>query len=438
MKDLKKILDQRVSETFKNKMKFDILYVTDESSRLSFTRGQIALDEFRRFYANIATVSVVTMDSNRFCNHTPDLSEFNVIWVDNVINGAFNTKLAQATDAVLTKVMSDWKDGIDELNDEEYGQYIELVNEIRATYCRIIYTLDEFVWEAPAGRQKNVISAKTVESAMDISDEVIVPNAEMAGALKELGLVDEKKEVIVIPTFMSDYFYPVNKNFRKSNSLSTRIRKPRVLVKGTIIPENVQNFIIHSTDQFAFTVCSVSELDDRLMKLIADHKVENLIHWANPYVNSRNMFKTAALERDGNFDFVLLTVPTEEDENNNEVVVDPYNITNVDTDALMGVAYGAVVLAGVEGAHYGKGMHLCVESKMTFNNKTSVKDLNAMLTKWSICANWDSAYDAQRKLLGTKLVSSPSVLGGYFNAMLGRTVAEARKKHFDDIPVESK
>lgn len=438
MKDIKTLIEQRISDNIKNKVKFDILYVTDEDSRLSFTRGQTALDEFRRFYSNIASISVVTMSSKRFCALKPDLVNYNIVWVDNVINGRFNTVLAESTGALLDKVIEGWKEGVDKLSGDAYGEYINQVNELRATYCRIIYALDELVWDAPAGRQRNVISARTVENAMDISDEIVVPNVVMASAMRELGLVAEGKDVIVIPAFMSDAFYPVNKNFRKSGSLSTAIRKPRVLVKGTVIPENVQNFIIHSTDNYAFTVCSVCELDDRLMKMIADHKVENLIHWANPYVNNKNMLKTAAIERDGGFDFVLLTVPSETDEDGSDIVVDAYNITNVDNDALMAVASGAIAIAGVENAEYEKGVHICVETGMTFNNRTSVKDLKSLLTKWSVCENWDSAFDAQRKLLGTKLVSSPAVLGGYFNAMLGRTVSEARKKHFDDIAEEGK
>ena len=125
-----------------------------------------------------------------------------------------------------------------------YEQYVADANEYRAMTLRVVYALDEFVWEAPAGRQRTIVDAMTVQETMQMADEVIVPNSELAGAIKDLGLVSEYTDVLVIPTFMNEYFYPINRITNRMASLSTMINKPKILVKGTCIPKNVQNFII--------------------------------------------------------------------------------------------------------------------------------------------------------------------------------------------------
>lgn len=430
--NLQKKIDQFVDESCKGKVRFDILYVSDETSRLSFVRGTTALTEFKHFYGNIATVTVTTMDSESFVHSMPDLSKYNVLWIDNVASRTFNQAALKCIDSYLNILVPKWRDEYAKITDEKKkSDFIEKLNEYRSLNIRIIYALDEFVWEAPAGRQINVITAKTIEDAMELSDEVIVPNGELAEAVKGCKFVADEKEVLVIPVFMSETFFPIGKIFSKSSSYATTIRKPKVLVKGTVIPKNVQNLIIHGVDKYDFTICSVGELDDRLIALVQDQKVKNMQHWANPFVSKTNLGKTAAMERDAAFDFVLLTVPEDID-------ADVYNITNCDTDALISIASGAVTIAGVDDANYSEGMHICVATKMTFGNNTSVKDLDAMLTKWSICVHWDEAFKAQRKLLENRLVSSSSIMAGFFNAMLGRKISEGRKAYYKKVEAEAK
>lgn len=431
--DFKKKISEIIAENIKNKLTFNILYVSDENSRMAFSRGMTAMEEFKHFYGNLANVSVTTMDSKRFIDIAPDLGKYNVLWIDNVINRTFNNVVVERVGKVMDSLVPDWRKEMDNMSDEAKSEYMADANEFRAMSLRVIYCIDEFVWDAPAGRQKTIIDGLTVQDAMGYADEVIVPNVEMASVIKDIGLVAEDKEVLIIPTFMSDSFYPINKIFHKSNSLQTTIRKPKILVKGTSIPKNVQNFIIHSCEDYDFTICTVSELDERLTKLLQtprkdDKKapiVRNLQHWSNPYVNARNMTKTIALERDAAFDFTILTVPE-------DIESDIYNLTNVDTDALMAIAGGSVAIAEVDDAEYQKGTHVCVDTGMTFGLSTSVKAIGDMIEKWSICAHWDNAFDAQRKILGTRLVSSPAVLGGFFNAMLGRRFANERKKFYGE------
>jgi hypothetical protein len=39
--------------------------------------------------------------------------------------------------------------------------------------------------------------------------------------------------------------------------------------------------------------------------------------------------------------------------------------------------------------------------------------------------NWDEAYKKQRELLSKKTISSEQIIGGYFHAMLGRSLSDA-------------
>lgn len=421
--DFRKLIDEKIAENMQYRPRFDILYVSDDASRLAFTRGLRALEEFKTFYggSGIANVSIVSMDSKRFVDIKPDLSNYTVVWVDNVANAAFNSELTISMRALLHKLVPDFADEYAALEGDAREEFAMMANKYRAQNCRIVYALDEYVWEAPVGRAKNIITVKVVEDAMSMSDCVVVPNAELGDALTEIGFVTPDKEVLVLPTFMSDTFYPVNKIFEKSSSMASNIRKPRILIKGTEIPMNVQKFIIDGFDKYDITVCSVGELCKTVMKLLEKRVVKNLQHWANPAVTYKNAGKTAAIERDAAFDFVILTVPT-------DVENDIYNITNVDNDALMAIASGAVAFAGVDDVHYGKGMHICVETGLTFGKDTEPKRIAEMVGEWSICSNWDEAYSKQRELLKERLISSQSVQSGFFHIMIGREESEARQQ----------
>ncbi len=484
MTDFKKLIADGIAANLASKPKFNILYVGDETSRLAYCRGITAMQEFKHFYGNLADISLTIIDSKTFIRACPDMAFYNILWIDNVSNRMFMASLEEKVNAVMDKLAPDWrkdaerikKDSepdrkayedfqaevdkkVQELGDDEeaiekylesiqeklddlkakgtvYEQYVADANEYRAMTLRVVYALDEFVWEAPAGRQRTIVDAMTVQETMQMADEVVVPNSELAGAIKELKLVTEYTDVLVIPTFMNEYFYPINKITNRMASLSKMINKPKILVKGTSIPKNVQNFIIHGYDKYDITICTVGELDDRLMKLLTTPKdpkhpekgacVRNMIHWANPYVNPRNMQKTIAIERDAAFDFTILTGPDDYDN-------DIYNITMTDTDALIAIASGSVAIACIDDAGFRKGTHVCLDTGLTFGKDTKVDDIKGMFIKWSICTNWDTAYEKQKQyLIGRRLVSAPNVMGGFFNAMLGRKFSLARKEKFGD------
>lgn len=435
MIDFAKKIEERITQILETKREFNVLYVTDDTSRLACVRGYNAMQQFRQFYSSIAEVTLTSMDSKTFCRTKPDLSLYSVVWVDNVISRAFNDLMMERMREAFNKVAPGWRDEADQLksNPEAYDKFMKDANEYRSLTLRVVYSLDEFVWDAPASRNRTIVEAKMVADCLDYADTIVVPNNELRTALVQLQLVAEDKDVVIIPSFVSSYFYPTHKVFLKSKSGFTTIRKPKILVKGTDIPQNVQNLIIHGTDEYDFTISTVSELDPRLMELLRPRSkkegplVRHVMHWANPYVTAKNTTETMAMERDAGFDFVLLTEPKHVDE-------DIYNITIADTDAILSIAAGSVVFAQIAEAGFEPGVHICNEcgKEFVFGQDTTVKELMAMLEKWRITVNWDEAYTKQRTLMEHRLVSDPKVLAGYFHSMLGRRVSTALKTKFDE------
>ena len=418
--DISEMLAKKIEERVNGRDRFDILFITDGASRLATIRGIDAMEDFRRFYSGVADISVVCMDSDRVVSLGTDLSKYNVVWLDNVANPALNRYISEFLVGYTEELLPEWQKGTEELSDEEKGKYYAEVSEYRALHCRIVYALDEFIWEGPGGRQNTVMYVKTVEDAAAISDEVVVPNAEMAKAIREFGFLGDK-EMVVVPTFMSERFFPVHRVNKKSSSYASTIRKPRILVKGLTIPKAVQDYIVYDSDKIDFTVSTGGDLEDKLIELLGKKTVRNIVHWSNPVINERNIVTTMSVERDSRFDFVILTMPDKVDDS-------IYSVTDVDTDALMAIASGAVAIAEIDDIGYGTGTHVCQETGMTFGKDIKVDELRKMITKWSICVNWDSAYEKQRKLLDQRLAQSEPVMGGYFNAMLGKRVSEARMK----------
>lgn len=449
--DFTKKIEERINQVLESKRNFNVLYVTDENSRLSCVRGYSAMQEFKKFYANIADVTLTAMDSKTFCAVMPNLNTYNVVWVDNVISAKFNDCVTRLMKESFSQAEPDWKIEAEaqaravrtanesgdaaaiEAATKAYDEFMSSANEYRSLITRVIYAVDEFYWDAPGGRNRTIIDGRVIQDALNFSDTVVVPNNELRTAIVQLGLVAEDKDVVVIPSFVSSQFYPTHKVFLKSKGGCSTIRRPRILVKGTVIPQNLQNFIMHSTDDYDFTISSIGELSPRLLELLRPRgkkdtpEVRHIMHWGNPYVTNRNLAETMAMERDANFDFVILAEPE-------DVANDIYSISDTDTDAILAIASGAVVFAQIAEAEFGKGIHICNEcgEGFTFGSKTSVKDIREMIEKRRITVKWDQAYTIQRTLLEHRLVSDANVLSGFFSAMLGKRLSTTLKARFDE------
>lgn len=433
--DFQEQIDARIKKIIDNKLEFHILFVSDGNSRLSPLRGATAMEHFKNIYRSMADVSLTTMTSNAFVRDEPDLSKYTVLWIDNVINPKFihslSDRLIQYENEICGGELEVTEDKTEEMLEKESNQR----RIMRNLSLRVIYALDEFVWDAPAGRQVNMFTARMVEDATIIADEIVVPTVSMMDTLKRSQLVPMEKDVVVINTFVNDIMYPLHRVNQRSSHYATTIRRPRILIKGTTIPANVQKFILmkkgtsfETTKEYKITICSVGELDREIYKKMQQNpdgkepEITTIQHWASPVVDFNNFAGNMAIERDVGFDFVITTIP-------NDISNNPYELSNADIDNVLAVAEGAVTIAGVKDSGFSAANHICVASGMTFSPKDDPEVIRSMIERWRICVNWDEAHKVQRKLLDQRTISSEQILGGFFHAMLGRSLSDAYASH---------
>lgn len=425
--DFQKQIEQRTKDLLTNKkLEFHILFVSDGNSRLSPLRGAAAMDYFKNVFRTLADVTVTLMTSSGFLREQPDLHKYNVLWIDNVTNPKFIHDLAPMLDAYENEICGGEMEVPTNSRVEDLEKEAKQRRIMRNLSLRVIYALDEFVWNAPAGRQVNMFTARMVEDAMIIADEIVVPTTDMMTILKSVQLVPEDKDVVVINTFVNDTIFPLHRINNRSSHYSTTIRRPKILIKGTQIPQNVQKFILMDgvTKDYKITISSVSSLSKDIYKKMqqtpdgSEPEITTIKHWAVPVENFNAFAGTLAIERDVGFDFVITCVPDDLEDN-------PYELCNADTDNIIAVAEGAVTIAGVKGSPFKAANHICVASNLQFSNTDTPQAIKSLIEKWKICVNWDEAYKKQRELLEQKTISSEQIMGGFFHAMLGRTLSDA-------------
>lgn len=425
--DFQKQIEQRTKDLLTNKkLEFHILFVSDGNSRLSPLRGAAAMDYFKNVFRTLADVTVTLMTSSGFLREQPDLHKYNVLWIDNVTNPKFIHDLAPMLDAYENEICGGEMEVPTNSRVEDLEKEAKQRRIMRNLSLRVIYALDEFVWDAPAGRQVNMFTARMVEDAMIIADEIVVPTADMMLILKKSNLIPEDKDVVVINTFVNDTIFPLHRINNRSSHYSTTIRRPKILIKGTQIPQNVQKFILMDdvTKDYKITISSVSSLSKDIYKKMqqtpdgSEPEITTIKHWAVPVETFNAFAGTLAIERDVGFDFVITCVPDDLEDN-------PYELCNADTDNIIAVAEGAVTIAGVKGSPFKAANHICVASNMQFSKTDTPQAIKSLIEKWKICVNWDEAYKKQRELLEQKTISSEQIMGGFFHAMLGRTLSDA-------------
>jgi hypothetical protein len=425
--DFQKQIEQRTKDLLTNKkLEFHILFVSDGNSRLSPLRGAAAMDYFKNVFRTLADVTVTLMTSSGFLREQPDLHKYNVLWIDNVTNPKFIHDLAPMLDAYENEICGGEMEVPTNSRVEDLEKEANQRRIMRNLSLRVIYALDEFVWDAPAGRQVNMFTARMVEDAMIIADEIVVPTADMMLILKKSNLIPEDKDVVVINTFVNDTIFPLHRINNRSSHYSTTIRRPKILIKGTQIPQNVQKFILMDdvTKDYKITISSVGSLSKDIYKKMqqtpdgSEPEITTIKHWAVPVETFNAFAGTLAIERDVGFDFVITCVPDDLEDN-------PYELCNADTDNIIAVAEGAVTIAGVKGSPFKAANHICVASNMQFSKTDTPQAIKSLIEKWKICVNWDEAYKKQRELLEQKTISSEQIMGGFFHAMLGRTLSDA-------------
>lgn len=419
LEELNAMYDKMIAGRKDGRPVFHVALVSDSGSSIyGDMRAFPAFREIESLYGRLADVDVSVFSPKAFAMMAHPETVYNAVWLDNTLDSAVVSAVASAKNAVMERAVPEWKSLIEQASDESREAIERVLSKIGALEFRAVYALDEYIWEAPAGRGRTLAGVEAAENAMNLCDAVVVPNGELSSAVREFGFVRKDQEFLVIPFFVSDSLYPVNRiNHKKAYGVT--IRRPKILVKGTIIPPKVQTFIIKNAKKYDITVCTVCELDDGLMNLLRTGKVHNLVHWANPRVNSHNAVRTMAMERDCAFDFVIHTRP-------NACQDDIYGITMTDSEEIMSIASGSVAVSEIDDCGYGEDEHVCLRSKLSFGRDTSADDLGGLIDKWSSCAAWDDANDAQRKLISDRVLSSPAIMAGYFNALLGRDLALAK------------
>lgn len=419
LEELNAMYEKKIAERKDARPDFRVAVISDSGSSLyGDMRAFPAFRELESLFWRLADIDVSVLSPKAFARMSHPEEMYNAVWLDNTFSQSVVSAVAAAKNASMDKALPGWKKIIEDAPAESREAVEKVISKIGALEFRAVYALDEYIWEAPAGRGRTLVGVEAAENAMNLCDAVVVPNGELSSAVREFGFVRADQEFLVIPFFVSDSLYPVNRiNHKKAYGVS--IRRPKVLVKGTVIPPKVQTFIIKNAKKYDITICTVCELDDGLMSLLRSGKVHNLVHWANPRVNSHNAVRTMAMERDCAFDFAIHTRP-------NACQDDIYGITMTDAEEVMSIASGAVAISEVGDCGYGEHEHVCIDSGLSFGRDMSADGLSALVDKWSSCAAWDDANDAQRKLLSERILSSPSIVAGYFNVLLGRDLAIAK------------
>jgi len=446
------ILTDELREKASKKPDINILFVSDGDSRLKPFRGEVALRNFTEFFHKQANITYMTATSSRLANMTvSDFNGINVLWLDNVTDYRVARNLSEITRQLLSEIDTDWQEKIrnSDKSEEDVVSYIKDISKKREDRLRIIYALDEFIWEAPVGRSHDIQTVQVMETCMNIADNIIVPTVDMKDIIIHLSnearnnnitpfVVDKEKLITVIPTGMNHEFSPTFKNFSRSSVSLTQMTmaKPKVLVKGIYIPKNVDDFICENRKRMDITICSVDEVSEQLTGLIQSGSVKHIYHWANPYVNAGNMIPTYAIERDAGFDFVIHTLS---DNLNGKL----YELSCGDEDILFALSYGALPICGYD--------HL-IESDMneqqvedikrsmtafagglTFGKKSTAKDIRNLITSHTVAVKWNESYMKYKPYLDSKSIMFPALMNKYFLTMIGKDLAYAREALANEV-----
>ena len=350
------------------------------------------------------------------------------------IREIFSIKI-KATEAQVTygyqqmmeNIHPKWKDQLIEMssqNKEEALKFAAELSKKRQETLRIIYALDEFIWEGQVGRSRDIQTVQLMETFMSIADAVVLPTHELKEAILIYKFIDDPfKEIYVIPSSVNMDFFPLFKNFNRDNQIvMAQLRdKPKVLVKGLSIPENVNQFIIDNYKKMQITVCSVGELSDHVMGLISRRKINHIYHWANPYVNKRNLIATYAFERDLSFDFAIHTKP-------DNLKGNMYELTLGEEDVLFSIAYGAIPICGIDHLGYDDDIQMLSNvSGLTFGKDTPAKKITGMIERLqSTPVLFNEAFNKYRQQVENRISSSPYIMMRYFSIMMGKELSQAR------------
>jgi hypothetical protein len=452
-------LSKEIIARAEQRPKFNVLFIGEGESRLSPFRGDSMIKEFTSFYRKHADISYMTMSPSKARTLTRDiLGDTNLIYIDSSVDAELAMVISKIQQDIMEELDPGFRDKLESLlvedkplieksgvlelqiqtaqeKGEDITDLIDQVNALklesksesyavelsskRANVLRVIYALDEFIWQAPVGRACSIGTVLDVETLIEVSDTIVVPDANLADAVTHFNYVTPGKEFFVIPTAASQNFFPIMRDFSKKFG-TVKMDKPTILIKGTTIPESVQDFIANYYKQFNIAVSSVGALNDHVMSLLAHKKVSHINHFANPQINVGNREIAYAVERDSSYDFVMYC----EDP---EIGNDFYSLTSGDEEVLFAIASGSVPICGVDHVGYDKSS-LYYASGLTFNPITVTgRNLYDMIKAHSIAVKWNEAFGKSKAALESRISNSPTILAKYWQVFLGRDIAQARQ-----------
>ena len=362
----------------------NIIYVDGESSHLGHFRGKAALSHFETNWRRMSNVQTTYTNESAFIDM--DIGSANVIWLDNVRSVGVAKK-------------------------------IEALKEREGENLRVIYALDELIWEGPAGRATTLNECRVVEMFIATADCLVVSNNTIVQILTQMGLIDDEKEYIIIPTTVGYDFYPTYCEFRK-RGLSDK-NKPRatVLVKGVTVPENVQKFIETNYKVFDITVASVGKLSERIMREIESGNIKHIRHWANPDVTARTALAAFAMERDRRYDFTVITKP-------DDLSAEYYELTTGDEDILFAAASGSVPVGGIDHVGYVEDS-LYYASGLVFGADTEPVEIAKIIkSTYKSSTQWNKHMHRVLSAMQDRVSGSPKMLRAYYTALVGTAIVE--------------
>lgn len=413
-----------------DKLNFKILYVNSGMSRLNFVRGEVVLKNFSVFYEKYANTTVLTTSPEYLHNITEhDLKHFNILWLDNVSDPLALKHITDIQIKLMTEADPKWKETLTNLQAESEEKAVAYASELKervAQKLRVIYAIDEFIWEAPVGRAQSIQVVRMVEAYMNLADNIIVPTNEMKEAIHHFGFCNKSIDISVIPTTVHHDFFPLFKRTERNGSVTaTQMPKARILIKGIVIPENIQEFISLSYKDFDITISSVGELNESVLGLIERQKINHIHHWANPGSNKKNFTATYAIERDQGFDIFIYCM-----ENNLEGKF--YDITMGDEDILFAISSGILPICGTEHVGY-EPTHLSNASGLVFGKDTKFEDIKKMVrSHYYDFTKFNMAFNKCRVHLENRVTTSPFIMGAYFGVLIGRKAAEKMVKEKEE------
>lgn len=415
------LYEKLIEDKVKVKADIDIIHVNDGDSRLFGGRFNEDFAHLCPFYDALCTFNHISMTSPMFINVYSKLAitKETVVILDNIKNPAvfdvlqkmkFSSFQNTVGDTVLDTAYN--KDDSEQVSAEKEAQN----DAIRKINFRIIYLLDELVWDGVGGRGKSIYEARVVEDFLQVADTIIVPTSELRHALIDIGFVAEerKNDITILPFTIPPQIYQVYA-VNTARTYSTVLSKPKILVKGAVIPTNVCEFIVAKHKKYDITICTGAELPDDLMLLLANGDVRHIVHYSSPSVNFKNITHTYLDERDGRYDFVIHC--------SNSL---NYDLASGDIDPMLSVACGSIAFACVRKDWFTPETHLCAKTGTTFTPQATYNQIDNMISHACVAVEWNKLYTEQRGTIEVKISDKAVSMARIFAVLVGKEMVKKR------------